>query len=122
MKSRNKIQPRRGWVYMADLDPPRGTEPGKVRPVLALQTDLFNQEHASTVVLPLTTNVCSQSRILRVHLKKGEAGLNADSDIMVDQIRAIDNRRFRRALGGAPARCLAEIEMGIAILLDLPGA
>jgi mRNA interferase MazF len=114
--------PRRGWVYMADLDPAHGTEPGKLRPVLALQTDQLNAKHASTVVLPLTTNVFSQSRVLRVHLKKGEAGLNADSDVMIDQLRAIDNRRLRRALGAAPARCLEEIARNVAILLDLPGA
>jgi len=33
----------RGWFYLADLDPQRGTEPGKTRPVLVLQTDLLNQ-------------------------------------------------------------------------------
>ncbi|MFI5362190.1 MAG: type II toxin-antitoxin system PemK/MazF family toxin [Elusimicrobiota bacterium] len=121
MKSPNEIRPRRGWVYMADLDPPRGTEPGKVRPVLALQTDLLSR-HSSTVVLPLTTNVVPQSRLLRVHIKKGEAGLSADSDVMIDQPRAIDNRRLKRALGAAPGRCLEEIERNVAILLDLPGA
>jgi mRNA interferase MazF len=47
---------------MADLDPPRGTEPGKVRPVLALQTDALNSRHPSTVVLPMTTNVLLESR------------------------------------------------------------
>jgi mRNA interferase MazF len=107
---------------MADLDPPRGTEPGKIRPVLALQSDSLNPTHASTIVLPLTTKVCPQSRILRVHLKKGEAGLSADSDAMVDQMRAIDNRRIRRALGPAPARCLDQIARNIAIILDLPHA
>jgi mRNA interferase MazF len=122
MKSRNSILPRRGWVYMADLDSRHGTEPGKLRPVLALQSDLVNHSHASTIVLPLTTNVYPQSQVLRVHLRKGEAGLSADSDVMVDQIRAIDNRRFRRALGAAPARSLAEINRNIAILLDLPGS
>ena len=122
MKSRIELRPRRGWVYMADLDPPFGTEPGKVRPVLALQTDLLNRIHPSTVVMLLTTNVYAPSRFLRVHLKKGEAGLGADSDVMIDQLRAIDNRRLRRALGAAPARCLEEIERAVAILLDLPGA
>ena len=122
MKFPNKILPRRGWVYMADLEPPRGTEPGKVRPVLTLQTDLLNRIHPSTVVLPLTTNLTPGGAPLRVRLAKGVVGLSADSEVLVDQIRAIDNRRFRRALGAAPARCLAEIERSVAILLDLPGA
>ena len=122
MTFRSEIRPRRGWVYMADLEPARGTEPGKVRPVLAIQTDLLNGIHPSTVVLPLTTNLVPDGVPLRVRLFKGEAGLSADSEILVDQIRAIDNRRFRRALGAAPARCVAAMERSIAILLDLPGA
>ena len=115
-------RPRRGWVYLADLEPGFGTEPGKTRPVLILQTDLLNQVHPSAVVLPLTTNVALESTLLRVHFKKGEAGLRADSDALIDQLRAIDNRRLRRALGAAPARRLAEAEHAVAILLDLPGS
>ena len=119
MKFPNKIAPRRGWLYMADLEPPRGTEPGKIRPVLVLQTDLLNRVHPSTVVLPLTTSLEPDGVPLRVRLSKGEGGLKADSEILIDQIRAIDNRRFRRELGAAPARCLKEIERNVSVLLDL---
>jgi len=34
---------KRGWIYLADLNPRRGTEPGKTRPVLVLQTDMLNK-------------------------------------------------------------------------------
>ena len=120
--SRSNLRPRRGWVYMADLDPPRGTEPGKIRPVLVLQTDLLNRVHPSTVVLPLTTRLEPNGAPLRVRLAKGEAGLSADSEVIVDQIRAIDDRRLRRALGAVPLRQLAEVEQAVAILLDFPAA
>lgn len=120
--SSDRIIPKRGWVYLADLDPAFGTEPGKVRPVLVLQSDMLNGLHPSTTVIPLTTNVIPGPRFVRVHLKKGEGGLTADSDVLVDQPRAIDNRRFKRALGRASARSLAAVERGIAVLLDLPGA
>ena len=86
-------------VYLADLSPRVGTEPGKTRPVIVVQTDLLNDYHPSTVICPVTTRVQPQSNILRVHLKKGEASLTEKSDIMVDQLRAIDNRRFIRRLG-----------------------
>jgi mRNA interferase MazF len=59
-------------IWIADLEPRRGTETGKVRPVLILQTDLL-KDHPSTVICPITTNVISGSDILRVHLKKGTA-------------------------------------------------
>lgn len=86
-------------IYLADLNPRFGAEPGKVRPVVVIQTDLLNDVHLSTIICPITTKVIKKSSVLRVHLSKKEAGLKQDSDILVDQIRAIDNRRFIKHLG-----------------------
>ena len=86
-------------IYLADLNPWLGTEPGKVRPVVVVQTDLLNNTHPSTIICPLTTNISHDSKILRIHLSKKESGLEKDSDILVDQIRAIDNRRFKKPIG-----------------------
>ena len=85
-------------IYMADLNPKIGTDPGNVRPVVVAQTNFLNNIHPSTVVCPITTNVIQNSKLLRVHLKKGEAGLNQNSDILIDQVRAIDNRCFKKSL------------------------
>jgi mRNA interferase MazF len=90
---------RKFHIYLADLNPKYGTEPGKVRPVVVIQTDLLNDTHLSTVVCPITTNVIKKSAILRVHLSKKETKLKKDSDIVVDQIRAIDNKRFIKHIG-----------------------
>ncbi len=111
---------KRGHLYTADLNPQQGTEPGKIRPVLVIQTDLMNEEaHPSTLVCLLTTQVRLESEILRVHLKKGEAGLLKDSDVIIDQIRAIDNRRFKEQMGKISANRIKEIEEKIKIVLDL---
>lgn len=110
---------KRGHLYTADLNPRFGTEPGKVRPVLVLQTDLINSEHPSTLVCLLTTKVRPEAEILRVHLRKGEAGVDVDSDVMIDQLRAIDNRRLKKEIGKlSPAR-LEEVESKLKIVLDL---
>jgi len=85
-------------VYLADLHPGKGTEPGKIRPVVVLQTDLLNNIHPSTIICPLTTKI-KESEVLRVHLSKKEINLDNDSDVLVDQIRAIDNRRFIKHIG-----------------------
>lgn len=90
---------RKFHVYLADLNPRMGTEPGKVRPVVVVQTDLLNDTHPSTVICPITTKVAKETQLLRVHLAKGTSGLREDSDILVDQVRAIDNRRFKKHLG-----------------------
>lgn len=86
-------------VYLADLNPKMGTEPGKTRPVVVIQTDLLNNTHPSTLICPLTTKIIKNSNILRVHISKKSASLDQDSDILVDQIRAIDNHRFKKHLG-----------------------
>ncbi len=90
---------RKFHIYTADLNPRFGTEPGKIRPVVVVQTNLLNDEHPSTIICPVTINIQPRTSILRIHLKKGEAGLKKNSDIIVDQIRSIDNRRFKDHLG-----------------------
>lgn len=120
--SSKRLVPKRGWLYLADLGDARGTEPGKTRPVLALQTDLLNPLHNSTVVFPLTSQLKEAGAPLRVRLFKGEGGLRVDSEVVIDQIRSIDNRRLRGTLGAAPAHRVAAVEHAIARLLDLPDA
>lgn len=105
-------------IWSADLEPQRGTENGKIRPVLVVQTNLL-REHASTVICPITTNVVPESEILRVHIKKGTANLKSDSDIMIDQIRAIDNRRLTSRVGELPKDLQLKVKENIRIVLDL---
>ncbi len=93
------MKPKKFFVYTADLNPRLGTEPGKVRPVVVVQTDLLNAVHPSTIVCPITSQVKPEAEILRVHLARGEAGMVKPSDVMVDQVRAIDNRRFLKEIG-----------------------
>ncbi|MFN2387540.1 MAG: type II toxin-antitoxin system PemK/MazF family toxin [Thermoanaerobaculia bacterium] len=85
---------KRGEVWLADLDPQQGTEPGKTRPVLIVQCQpLLDAGHPSTLVIPLTTNLVDDAEPLRIRLRAAEE-LRRDSDLLVDQIRAIDNRRL----------------------------
>ncbi|MCF8233417.1 MAG: type II toxin-antitoxin system PemK/MazF family toxin [Bacteroidales bacterium] len=106
-------------VWIADLNPRIGTETGKTRPVLVVQTNLLNRHHPSTLICPLSTNIQKESKILRVHLQKGEAGLKKDTDILIDQIRAIDNRRFMNRIGSLAGEKAAMVKRNMAIVLDL---
>jgi len=107
-------------IWIADLNPKIGTEPGKTRPVLVIQTNLLNKiPHPSTIICPITTNVKRGSEILRVHLKKGTANLHQSCDIMIDQIRAIDNNRLTKRLGILPDELIVLVKENIQIVLDL---
>ena len=113
------MRARRGVLYLADLSLRAGTEPGKVRPVLVVQTDLLNQAgHPSTWVLPCTTRLTGEN-LLRVVLPRGIAGNREECEVMVDQSRAIDNRRLVRALRPLPKSILAEVVEKLRTLGDL---
>lgn len=106
-------------VWLADLDPSFGTEAGKQRPVAIVQTDRMNGRHSSTVICPITTSIKPRYRLTRVHLTAGDAGLAYDCDIMVDQIRAIDNTRFMKKMGILPTVHQANLANCLKDLLDL---
>lgn len=107
-------------IWIADLNPQIGTEPGKTRPVLVIQTDLLNKvSHPSTLVCPLTTNVKKGSEILRVHIKDGVANVNQPCDIMIDQIRAIDNKRLLKRVGLLPEELSNVVKENIKIITDI---
>lgn len=106
-------------VWLADLNPRKGTESGKIRPVLIVQTNLLNSiSHPSTIICPITTNVLLKSEILRVHLKKGVANTEKDCDIMIDQIRAIDNERLLKKIGEIPKEIAEKVKENIQIILE----
>jgi mRNA interferase MazF len=111
--------PRRGELWAADLNPRAGTEPGKVRPVVVVQSDLLNATtHPSTWVLPCTTRLTGSS-VLRVELPAGIAGNRRDCEVMIDQSRAIDRSRLRRALGSIPSPFMSEISEKLRRVGDL---
>ena len=118
----------RGGFYLADLNPRRGTEPGKTRPVLVIQSDLLTGAgHPSCIVLPLTTQVQNDAEPLRIRVPSGHPGFDVDSDVMIDQIRAIDNRRLYRGDTDVPIKEIAPastdilraVERSLLLVLDL---
>jgi len=107
-------------IWIADLNPQIGTEPGKSRPVLVIQTNLLNKiPHPSTIICPITTNIEKEADILRVHLKKGMANVLENYDIMIDQLRAIDNKRLIKKVGDLPFELIDKVKENILITLDL---
>lgn len=106
-------------IWLANLDPRFGTETGKVRPVLVVQTDFLNKVHPSTIICPITTNVKLESEILRVHVPQGTAGVKEDCDVVIDQLRAIDNARLIKKIGKLPTEITKKVQENLKIVLDL---
>ena len=83
-----------GEIWLANLNPTKGTEPGKTRPVLILQNQtLLDIQHPSTLIIPLTTQLIDHAEPLRFRIQ-AQNKLEKDSDLLIDQLRAIDNTRL----------------------------
>lgn len=110
--------PERGEIWLANLDPPRGIEPGKTRPVLIMQAQpLLDAGHPSTLIVPLTTRLVARAEPLRVRVDR-VGSLHQPSDL--DQIRAIDNRRLAGGpIGRLPADQMDRVGRAVAEVLGL---
>ena len=112
--------PDRGEVWLADLNPRQGTEPGKTRPVLIVQAQaLLDAGHPSTLIAPLTTRLVDDAEPLRIRIP-ATGRLRQDSDVLLDQLRAIDNRRLVRGpLARLGLDVMAEARQALLEVLDL---
>jgi mRNA interferase MazF len=111
---------RRGEVWVPNLNPPRGREIGKIRPVLIMQSDALNAATTPMVVcLPLTSQVYPGFRRWRVTLAARDRLLKP-CQVITDQPRTIDRERF----GEGPLTTLtdeemAEVERGLRAVLGM---
>jgi mRNA interferase MazF len=98
---------RRGEIWTANLNPARGQEIGKIRPVLIIQGDeLIEAATPMVVVLPLTTQVYPAFKLWRIGIPARDR-LREPCQVVVDQPRALDRAR----LGDGPLTRLTRPEL-----------
>ena len=114
-----KMSGKQFEIWLADLNPSFGTEAGKTRPVLIVQSNILNKVHPSSIICPVTTTIKKGVSILRVNLDKGAAGLKKESAIMIDQIRAIDNKRLLKKIGDLPKSHTEKVKENLKIILEM---
>ena len=112
------MKPRRGELWVAELDPVWGHEQGGIRPVLVVSTVLVNAGPSGLVfALPLTT----RDRSVRSHIPvlPPEGGLARPSFVLCEQLRILSHERLQRRLGVVTPSTLAEVERWLRAFLDL---
>lgn len=77
----------------------------------------MNDAHLSTIICPITSNVKNEIELLRVHLKAEQH--DKKIDILVDQIRAIDNKRFIKKVGELTKEQIMRLKFNLRIVLDI---
>jgi len=111
---------QRREVWWADLEEPRGSEPGFRRPVLVVQADAFNRSRLRTVLgLVLTSNPRLLDAPGNVLLPAKSTGLPKDSVANVTQIVTLDEDYLSERTGRIPPRLMAHVDAGLKLVLDL---
>lgn len=98
------IEVERYGIYLADLNPTRGAEIAKTRPVVVISRDEMNRNLDTVVVCPLTTKLHPRwrSRIAVTCVRR-------KAEIAVDQIRAISKNRLVKRLDDLSALDAARV-------------
>lgn len=118
MTSGAPAAPRRGDVWLVDLDPTRGHEQTGRRPALVVSVDLFNSGPADLVVIaPITSR--GRGILWHVGLVPPDGGVRVQSFIMCEAVRSIAKERFVQRWGSVSTPVLAEVERRLRILLAL---
>ena len=111
---------QRREVWWADLDEPRGSEPGFRRPVLIVQADSFNRSRLRTVLgVVLTSNAALLDAPGNVLLPSKQTGMPRDSVANVTQIVTLDEDYLAEKAGRIPPKLMAQVDGGLKLVLDL---
>ncbi len=107
-------------VWWADLQEPRGSEPGFRRPILVVQADSFNRSRLRTVLgVVLTSNTRLLDAPGNVLVAARTSGLPRDSVANVTQIVTLDEDYLAERAGRVPSKLMAQVDAGLKLVLDL---
>jgi len=101
---------KRGEIWLANLNPIRGSEQAGIRPVIIFQNNLLNRFTTTVLAIPLTTNLRRASLPSCVFVSREEGELVSDSVALCHQLRVLDKIRLQRKLGTLNQQTISAIE------------
>ncbi|MEK6932795.1 MAG: type II toxin-antitoxin system PemK/MazF family toxin [Nanoarchaeota archaeon] len=110
---------KRGEIWLVNLDPTVGHEIRKSRPALIIQNDIGNKHSQITIIAPITSQSLEKIYPIEVLLPKKYSGLDKDSKVLFNQIRAIDKERLIKRLGKINQEIIEKVDESIKISLGL---
>jgi mRNA interferase MazF len=111
--------PKRGEIWLVDLNPTRGQEIQKTRPVVIISSDLFSPI-ATRIAIPITSwqeKFGDRPFMVRIDANP-DNGLDQDSAGNLLQIRSLSTERFIRKVGQVTDEILQELLSGLVICVD----
>ena len=100
----------RGDIWIADLDPVRGSEQGGTRPVLVIQNNKGNRHSPTIIVAAITSR---KKKVLPTHVIIDTDCLPYQSIVLLEQVRTVDKSRFLNYTGQITAAQMRAVEHAI---------
>lgn len=116
MQKSLKNYPKRGDIFIADLNPGFGREISKKRPVLIISDSLVNQNTPYVIVIPLSSIIPETLKQEMVLLDR-VAFLDKKSVLLPIFIRSVDQDRLIKKIGKVSKEKLAEVEESLKLVL-----
>jgi len=110
---------KRGDIFLANLEPVKGSEQGGIRPVLIVQNNISNKYSPVTIVAAITSKIFKKEFPTNVFLSKKDSKLDKDSNILLNQIRTIDVSRLTRKISSLDEYLMKKVDLAIKISMDL---
>ena len=109
-----------GDVVWVDFPRPRGSGPGFRRPAVVVQCDALNRSAiATTICVPLTSNLRWADALGNVLLTQRATGLPKDSVANVSQVITVDRQLLTRRVKKLPEQLFQRVEAGLRLVLAL---
>ncbi len=111
---------QRGEIWWANLSEAQGSGPGYRRPVLIVQSDLFNLSKIQTVVVAVITKNLELAKAPgNVSISAKTSHLPVDSVVNVSQVITIDKNLLAEYVGALSEKKMARITEGLKLVLSL---
>lgn len=117
----SKIIPAQHEIWLIDLNPSAGSEPGKIRPAVVMQTDVLNRlGHNTYIICAISSQPRQGVSMIRVAVKPTASnGLLKESYILCDQLRSVDVSRLKGKIGMLDKDTVSRINDSIKAILSL---
>lgn len=117
----SKMTPTQHEIWLIDLNPSTGNEPGKIRPSVIMQTDVLNRlGHNTFVICAISSQHREGVSLIRVAVKPSNInGLLKESYVLCDQLRSVDASRLKGKIGMLDKDTISRINDSIRVILSL---
>lgn len=110
---------KRGDIFLANLEPTKGSEQGGIRPVLIIQNDISNKHSPVTIIAAITSRMFDKEFPTNVFVSKKDSKLDKDSNILLNQVRTIDNLRLIKRISSLDSFIMNQVDKSLKVSLSL---